>query len=67
MHPDRMTKQPPVIDQRNILCLWLGLVILVRSATTASLGTPNEKMPGQKPANVYRIAPDFCSLLSEEK
>jgi len=65
--PNRIIKQPPDILHRIILCLLLGLVILVRSATTASLGIANESIPGQKPARVYKIAPDFCSSESRAK
>ena len=65
--PNRMNRQLLVMAPRKILCFRLGLVIFVNSATTASLGMLNEKIPGTKPENVNRMAPDFSSSVSVEK
>lgn len=55
------------MPQRNHLWNLLGFRRRVRRATTAILGRPNDKTPGQKPAVVHKMAPCFCSTVRSEK
>jgi hypothetical protein len=62
-HPNSTAVVTPDAHQRNTRCAGLGFKSLVRSATTASLGMANERMPGQKAAMVYLITFCCCSTL----
>lgn len=54
--PIKLIRQMIAMAHIMMACTRLGLSMRVNKATTASLGTANDRIPGKKATMVYRMA-----------